>query len=251
MIWNVHFRRNPAGHLDHYYHFLFGGLIPLHEMITTTPGIRSVSLPQLGPMARHAEDFLRGHDIALMPGRPKNGKRVRLLGMDGGGRMRYRAGAIKAFSATVLARSKSLDSVDVLFVNRGMPSAEYLSQFPRRTEGAQRRSISNAIDIFHAMQDDGLHAHMAHLEGMSLTDQAALFRSAKVIIGQHGAGLSNAIFTSSSATVIEVAPAGRRHYRDLCSCLDIRYRWHGNGGKHVRLIWTALREQVRRMLATA
>jgi hypothetical protein len=44
------------------------------------------------------------------------------------------------------------------------------------------------------------------LDGLSIFEQYNLFSNAKVIIGQHGAGLSNIYFMNDNSTVIEICP---------------------------------------------
>jgi len=43
-----------------------------------------------------------------------------------------------------------------------------------------------------------------YMEGLSLTEQAALFNSASVIVGTHGAGLTNLVYCEPGTTVIEI-----------------------------------------------
>lgn len=45
---------------------------------------------------------------------------------------------------------------------------------------------------------------IAHLENMTWSDQISLFENARVVVGPHGAGLSNLIFTRPGATVVEL-----------------------------------------------
>ena len=46
------------------------------------------------------------------------------------------------------------------------------------------------------------------LEGMSLAEQITLFREAKIVLGVHGAGLTNIIHCRPGTLVVEFMPAG-------------------------------------------
>lgn len=62
---------------------------------------------------------------------------------------------------------------------------------------------------------------------MTIAEQAAAFSEASVVVGPHGAGLTNLLFTPPGATVVELfaAPAAIEisNYRVLCARLGHRY----------------------------
>ena len=62
-------------------------------------------------------------------------------------------------------------------------------------------------------------------EDFSVAAQAAIFNKADVIVSAHGAGLTNLIFASENATVIEIFPENYKpqHYRMMCEKLSLRY----------------------------
>ena len=65
------------------------------------------------------------------------------------------------------------------------------------------------------------------LEKMSFFDQVSLFKNAKSIIGAHGAGLANIIF-SSNANVLEIFGKTPDHYSEyfrLSNMLKLNYAY--------------------------
>jgi capsular polysaccharide biosynthesis protein len=61
-------------------------------------------------------------------------------------------------------------------------------------------------------------------EELTFVEQVRLFRDADLIVGQHGAGLTNCLF-SSGAHVIELHGGyGGGEYYSLCSALGLAYR---------------------------
>jgi capsular polysaccharide biosynthesis protein/tetratricopeptide (TPR) repeat protein len=76
---------------------------------------------------------------------------------------------------------------------------------------AHHRRLLNEAAVLDCLEPLGFVA--VHLESLSLAEQIALFAHAKVIIAPHGGGLTNTIFCTPGACVIElVAPRYIRHY---------------------------------------
>ncbi len=69
---------------------------------------------------------------------------------------------------------------------------------------ARERQISNESEIQDYLISRGFE--ILHLTGKPLAEQIRLFSQAKVIIGPHGAGLSNAIFAPKECTLVELLP---------------------------------------------
>jgi len=90
-------------------------------------------------------------------------------------------------------------------------------------KNADCRKIINEEELYPMLQKKGFSVHQ--LEKMKLKDQIALFVDANAIIGQHGAGLTNMLY-SENATVIELFSTnypGLYHYRLLASSLGHTY----------------------------
>ena len=88
---------------------------------------------------------------------------------------------------------------------------------------ATKRRIVNEAELVQALSAYGFTYHS--LEALSLKEQVRLFSRANVIIGQHGAGLTNMIY-STRAKVLEIFSSnypGRNHYRLLAAAMDHEY----------------------------
>ena len=64
-----------------------------------------------------------------------------------------------------------------------------------------------------------------HLEDMSCAEQVVLFQQAKLVLGAHGAGLTNIIHCKSGTPVVELMPSGldRPCYPVLSQIFDLRH----------------------------
>jgi hypothetical protein len=61
------------------------------------------------------------------------------------------------------------------------------------------------------------------LEGLRLEDQIREFASTRVVVGQHGAGLSNALFMQKGSTVIEVGQRLAYSFQRLAAANELKY----------------------------
>lgn len=64
------------------------------------------------------------------------------------------------------------------------------------------RSLPGEAQLEDLLRTQGFY--IAHLETMNWTDQVELFSAAQIIVGPHGAGLSNLVFSTPGATLIEL-----------------------------------------------
>jgi hypothetical protein len=94
--------------------------------------------------------------------------------------------------------------------------------------GADRRSIVNFEEMETALRAifGGDHVRVLVLEEMSIFEQFWAFQNARVVIGQHGAGLANAAFTNARKFIglIEISPyvidSRRGNFRQYSECFQ-------------------------------
>ncbi|GAA3408543.1 DUF563 domain-containing protein [Paenibacillus hodogayensis] len=98
------------------------------------------------------------------------------------------------------------------------PSYVYISR-----AGALKRKIVNEEEVASLLKRHGFH--IAQLEGMPLTEQIGLFRSAHTIVAPHGAGLTNLLFSPQGVRLIELFSPNyvKPYYWVLSSYLDADY----------------------------
>lgn len=145
----------------------------------------------------------------------------------------------RALAAPVPALGSRLD---VLIVRRGMPdpNAPKCLRPVRCGTGGQRRRLPAAFfdQGLAFFGNHSIRAEVAVLERLPLIEQVRLFAQAPVIIAMHGAGISNIIFATSGASLIEVGLRSSRCYVRLAHKMRVHYFYdamrekYGPHGKH-------------------
>lgn len=90
---------------------------------------------------------------------------------------------------------------------------------------SNRRRVANEEEIAHALGAKGFE--VVTLGGLSLTDQAALFDGADVIVAGKGAGLANLAFCRPGTRIVELSPSRSpevRHFEDISAALGLDYQ---------------------------
>ncbi|MFC0214003.1 DUF563 domain-containing protein [Paenibacillus chartarius] len=80
-------------------------------------------------------------------------------------------------------------------------SDEYERIYISRSKARQRR-VLNEEELHGILYDYGLR--IVHLEGKSVQEQMQILHSAKVVVGPHGAGLTNLVFSKPGTKVVEM-----------------------------------------------
>jgi capsular polysaccharide biosynthesis protein len=98
-----------------------------------------------------------------------------------------------------------------IYISRTLPSA---------------RVVTNEADLLPSLQKMGFQ--VCRLESMVFEDQVRLFRNAEVVVGPHGAGFTNLIFSKPGTRVVEILAKGyeRRCYWTLSSELGQNYQFY-------------------------
>ena len=92
-------------------------------------------------------------------------------------------------------------------------------------EKAKRRRLSNRLELEKALAKRGFETYV--VEDFSHQEQIELFYDAEVVVGAHGAGLTNVLF-SDKLSVVELFPYSWMpypHYFYLCKSLGHSYKW--------------------------
>ena len=230
------------GSLAHFYHFLYGLYLPLIYQIKF-PKWTNITLPSCGPMNKHLRN-LPGFNVNIVPATTiasLNYQRINCLPWDTFWCSQKNNKQILTAEMLSIV-NKKIDKIfdiknikrdiDILFINRGVstclldydcleninhenvtnpetPGVCYdktaAEQSPLYNSGATRRSIYNAMGLITQLNKLA-PVTIAELTHMPIQDQFRLFSRAKVIIGQHGAGLSHAFRANSESLLIEIQP---------------------------------------------
>lgn len=257
---------NRGGSIEHFYHFMFGYLLPFIDTCHPLRGHRSFLLRDCGPMNRLLQE-LDGFDIALRPPSMILGSVVgtnpSLAGIpklmapgfdapqvyDAAVFQRLR-GLVALLFAERLAQAAGRHKLAmsdrlVLIIDRAAPDPFYATtRAEKRGAGADLRSIPNMAEV-HAAVAARFDTLVVQLETLPFFDQVHLFSRAWRVVGQHGAGLAHMLWARGDAALVEAIPsphgvppakvAFAKFFRGICTAVGIR--WHGilQDGEHAPL----------------
>lgn len=88
-------------------------------------------------------------------------------------------------------------------------------------QNANQRRYLNEKNLSDVLGKLGFTSHS--LENYSIREQINLFRQAKVVVGRHGAGLTNLMFSDQSNVLEHFSDHSLNHYRLLCKAKGIKY----------------------------
>ncbi|WP_146897903.1 glycosyltransferase family 61 protein [Adhaeribacter aerolatus] len=119
-----------------------------------------------------------------------------------------------------------------------------------RSKASKRRILSEEA-IIKILKN--YNFNIIYAEDLSYREQVQLFYNAEIIVGVHGAGLTNILF-SQQATIIELHPADlvRSHYFMICKALGFKYHYllgsTGNTKQDFRIDSQALNQLLNAVL---
>jgi len=178
---------------DNWSHWLYGIVPRLMLLRRAYPGFRGIDRILLPPLSR---DFQR--------------ETVRRLGISdemvitADGRTFLTADQVVAPTFISPARVVTpwfAADVNELFSSQDDPGAGARRLYISRDD-APGRHVVNESDLLDALKPFGFEKIL--LSALSLREQIALFRTASVVVGTHGAGLSNLVFCKPGTHVLEI-----------------------------------------------
>ena len=140
---------------------------------------------------------------------------------------------------------------DVILIERGTQKLKYniedvkeMIKFGKRKQnhkeyniiksGKERRSINDHKEIkkYMATKYKENFANII-LENYSMEEQITIFQNAKLIVGQHGAGLFNLVFSKAGTQLIEIGPMLVDVFKQICLSQNINYTYVKNNSKSI------------------
>jgi hypothetical protein len=224
--------KNRNGSLEHFYHFFYGGLVPLAYYLSTGRDKDLYFLRSCGPMNRlllelDLENLVLVEKATMHRLVRSFGKTV-LNGLDAP--PYYNQNVFAAARDFLLQKlgstqAKHEPTSDIVFINRSEADAYYASSLAEtKTSANQRRSIPNFEQLVAAAHAAGIKADTFELESASLKQQLGLFRAARIVVAQHGAALANIFWMKPKTTVIEIVPPNSHIcMQKLCAVMDVQY----------------------------
>lgn len=220
-----------VGSIEHYYHFLLDLLLPLSQLIQRTPNHCVFEIENFGPLTHHLTDFY-GNRIEIVP-HDDHRKKYTMLGMDA-------IGLRASYFDYSLIKSQAYFNyfVDVektpnkiVLIERVRPDSFYLNEAHFKGSGATRRSIVNHVKLVEVLQDMVQAPYVFQnvvFERMSMEEQVQLMSETAVLIGQHGAGLANAIWMQNGGTVIEFGHNNLKYFEKIAKGNQLNYFLYKN-----------------------
>jgi hypothetical protein len=216
-----------GGSVQHFYHFLFGYMLPFVEHCHPLRGSHRFMLRDCGPMnglLRQLSGFtldLVGLKLVLssvIGANPSDGAIARLIapGFDHPDAYRRDRFARIRRSVQMLYGDRISGSAArwpqasaerlILVIERAPPDPFYDSDLSENPgAGASRRSVPNLEEVAAAVARQG-DVLMIRLEDCDLFEQLYLFSRAWRVVGQHGAGLAHMLWAPPGAALVEILP---------------------------------------------
>lgn len=229
----------PKATVYHYYHFIADFVFPLIEIMTNNPHINSkdfsVKFLRTWDQFRVFEkcfllDILKklfNFQIEFISEEKSEYQKIRLRGYCFGPFPKNLIINVKEYILNHLKIQKT-GADKIILIERG--TDKFFSSI-NHDSGSDRRSIINHKELVNLLQEKYPRNFInIKLEGMDIADQVKLFSQAKILIGQHGAGLSHILWMENSTKnhVIEITPLKNLFcFKHICELKGLNYHRYG------------------------
>lgn len=204
--------------VDNYYHWL------------------CLTLPLVGVYRQvlgHDADFYYIGNAGLPPWQVES---LRVAGVSPD-RLITRAVTAARLLALIPNRKGPVDESFLRFTRELFYSSVHKERLPKRLYVGRgktsKRPFLNEEECMHLLQSE-FGFHCATMDHRTIREQADLFQSAEVIVAPHGAALTNLLFASPRAKVIELMPNGYENpcFRDIAAFVGCQF--HRIEGEEVK-----------------
>ncbi|WP_189477505.1 glycosyltransferase family 61 protein [Halioglobus pacificus] len=212
--------------MDNYYHFIVDLMLPLSVLVRQRLGDDAITLPCIGSLGSVVGQVYGDRfDFISAAKRSPDSEHLNLLGMNPKiiHCRRNEVHQLRADILTSLALEGYRKPDKLVLIDRAPPPPGAL-----QGSGSLRRSLPNKADIWAALRDNcpkDLSPVHVQLEHLTFSQQVELFYSAKIVIGQHGAGLTNCLWMQPGSAVMEINPYDLRrpHFKILAGLARLEY----------------------------
>jgi hypothetical protein len=198
---------------DNYYHWMFdilprfeflhrSGLIPDRYVINTNTSfqkesLQTLSIPSFKILSPTKDAHIEADELIVpsLPGPVFGGQSPQLQ-------------ACEYLRKTFLQTERTKKPHRALYITRS---------------DAEERRVINEVEILEELFDNGFE--VISLSNLPLVQQVELFSEAKIIVGSHGAGLTNVVFCQPSSVLIEFRPEWRKrdYFEKLARLVGMEY----------------------------
>lgn len=226
--------KGGGGKVSHYYHFIFDLIFPLYCLGEKRLGSTRFCLEDLGPLTNKFLEIFPMNVELISPLDDRTDLfEAKLVGMNPCNIFisKHSLGAFREFMCNRYSVDPSIETNRILLIER-LPADQYYVN--RGGGGAARRSILNHQEVYNALKSlvkPPYKLQNLQLENMTIREQLHCFDQAAVVIGQHGAGLTNCTWMRSGQSVVELSTSTNLYnYRVLCERLQLDYHWYKTNG---------------------
>lgn len=200
MIKRLVIPENLEGSIEHYFHFMFGYLIPF--ISNADPSFEYI-FANCGPLMNRFLVTIPGYRTEIYSNSCKNFSAVRYKGHDSKDFSGLNIKSVRSRMFDVFNVSAKSEK-NVVVVDRENSHPFYSTKAKIKSSGNSRRSVPNMIEVFEEVKSVFDSAIFVRLEGLPIKDQMKIFRDASCIVMQHGAAMTNLIWCEKGTYVVEI-----------------------------------------------
>lgn len=231
------------GNIEHYYHFIFDLLLPINFIIEKTSWKNIFLIKKFGILTEILINLF--HDnIKILGQKEFFSKEIipstKIIGIDPGHTIITNKDCeqLKKNILNKLNIKNCENPKKILLIERGTPLSYYINEAELKWSGNSRRSIINHSELRKMLgwliKPDFEFINL-ELEKLSFKEQIEHFNSAIIVIGQHGAGLSNILWMNKGWFVIEFWSENMFHYKKLSRAKDLKYFLQSHKEQHIKI----------------
>ena len=229
--------KRHGGNLYHYAHFIIDCIIPEinNEIFKYKNVYRIINLDQtLGIFSKIYEDIMQIKNIELNETEFKNKTNCNSIIINGGTCNINKQSLIKA-QTYIFNRYNIKNNIEqhiypeILLIKRGNIESLIKNKLLIKNKryynknGNERRKINN-IEIIEKYLLNSKHSYESIiLENTNYETQIRYFYNAKIIIGVHGAGLTNVLYCKQKTLILEIKPVLCEWFKNISNMLNLIY----------------------------
>jgi capsular polysaccharide biosynthesis protein len=138
------------------------------------------------------------------------------------------------FDINLQKENSSLD--DFIFLNKHIiphldtyiPTKKYSNKIFISRRDATCRKILNESDLTSVLESEGFESVV--LGGLHILEQISIFRNADIVIGTHGANLTNSMFCKPGTRIIEISTdymaKNAPHYQWIANTMELNHKFY-------------------------
>lgn len=223
---NIRVSTERGGKINHYFHFIIEFLYPFLQL--NLHKSQQVYVEHLKNFKNILDELSINHVEEAL--NHQHSKKITLQGL----LPEYHRLYLNRFKGQVfhiLGISPVENPNKIVLIKRGLPAdfEQHVDIYNHAKTGSLRRRITNNDEIYHYLSqilDPSYQLEQVELENMGFKDQCKLFDRAALVIGLHGAGLTNAVWMQRETCLIEIA-AFNKYFESMCTQKGVMYWTQG------------------------